>query len=179
VETAVSVILLLPVPGEAMLVGENAAVTPFGNPLTETATAELNPFVTLVVKVSDVEPPGAMLTLEALSVNVKLGTTTERLRDAVWVMLAPVPLITIGYVPAAAPELAVNVAVTGTEAVRVAVENATFTVLGNPLAESVTAELNPPCAVSVTVTLPEPPALTDRAEAFVASVKFGAVAPLQ
>jgi len=40
-EAAVNVSVLLPLPGDAMPAGEKLAETPFGNPLTDSATAEL------------------------------------------------------------------------------------------------------------------------------------------
>ena len=87
VEANVSVSLLVPLPGAAMLVGENVAVMPFGNPLMENAIAELNPFTALVVKVTngwplDVRP--------ALAVNVKLGLDTCKLIVSVFVIPPPI-----------------------------------------------------------------------------------------
>lgn len=40
VEATLRVNVLLPLPGDAMLLGTNLAATPFGNPLTEKAMAE-------------------------------------------------------------------------------------------------------------------------------------------
>jgi hypothetical protein len=65
--------VLLPLPGEAMLVGEKVAVTPEGSPLIDKATTELNPFAPAVVKAIVVEAPGAMLALVALVESVKPG----------------------------------------------------------------------------------------------------------
>ena len=70
---AVRVKVVLPLPGEAMLVGAKVAVTPDGSPLMDNATAELKPFATVVVIVTGVEPPGATLPLVALDESVKLG----------------------------------------------------------------------------------------------------------
>lgn len=41
----------------ARLAGENVAVTPFGNPVTESATVEVNPFSTAVDTLSCVVLP--------------------------------------------------------------------------------------------------------------------------
>ena len=43
---------LLPDPGAARLVGVKAAVTPLGNPVTEKATAALNPPLTVTFSVT-------------------------------------------------------------------------------------------------------------------------------
>jgi len=78
-EAAVSVSVLLPLPGDAMLAGEKAAVTPFGSPLTESAIAELK-FWTAVVNVNVAVLPTIRLPLDEFAVKVKLGTSTVRLR---------------------------------------------------------------------------------------------------
>ena len=78
-EAAVKVNLLLPLPGEAMLVGAKLAVTPFGSPPTDKAIAALNPFTPAVDKVKGIEPPGDKLAPVALGVSVKLAANTVRL----------------------------------------------------------------------------------------------------
>ena len=81
VEPAASVKVVLPAPGEAMLMGENVAVTPAGIPLMDRATGALNPFTRAVVNVMGIDPPGARLALVALDDSVKLaGCDTVRLR---------------------------------------------------------------------------------------------------
>lgn len=77
-EAALSVSVLLPPPGEAMLVGENAAVTPFGNPVTDRATAELNPLPAAVVKVKVLLLPIARVPLVGFAPRVKVGTITVK-----------------------------------------------------------------------------------------------------
>ena len=72
-EVAVIVIVETPPPGAGRLDGLNEAVTPAGKPLADSETAELNPPVTLVVTVMDVEVPGCTLT-EAGVVTEKSGT---------------------------------------------------------------------------------------------------------
>ena len=72
-EAAARVKVLEPLPGEAMLVGANVPVTPDGSPLTDNATAELNPFPPAVVIVIGVEEPAAKLALLALAESVRLG----------------------------------------------------------------------------------------------------------
>ena len=77
-DLAVRVSVLLPFPGEEMLVGKNAAVTPLGNPLTDRATAEVR-CCTAVVMVKVVTWPTTKVALGALEVTVMVGTTTVRL----------------------------------------------------------------------------------------------------
>jgi hypothetical protein len=78
-EATTSFKVLVPLPGDAMLLGVKLAVTPFGSPLTDKAMADLNPFPPAVVRVNGTEPPGATLALEALDASVKLGVNTVRL----------------------------------------------------------------------------------------------------
>lgn len=73
VEAEVSVNLLVPLPGEAMLAGAKAAVTPLGKPVTEMAIAELKALRPEVERVIEVDAPAATLALEALADNEKLG----------------------------------------------------------------------------------------------------------
>ena len=87
---AASVSELLPLPGAAMLARENVAVTPVGRPLTDNATAELNPFSVAVVSVTGMEPPPATVALVAPVVRVKLGATTVRPSGTVFVTPPPV-----------------------------------------------------------------------------------------
>ena len=88
-DAAASVNVLLPLPGDAILVGANVAVTPLGKPLTDNATCEWNPFNTAVDSVIGVEPPGATVTLVALGVSVKVGVNTDTL--SIWVIVTPPP----------------------------------------------------------------------------------------
>jgi hypothetical protein len=66
---AVSFRTLLPDPGEARLVGVKAAITPLGNPVTEKATAALNPPLTITLSVTLSFDPGASETELAENVN--------------------------------------------------------------------------------------------------------------
>lgn len=91
---SVSVSVLLPLPGAAMLVGENAAVTLFGRPVTDSATAELNPLLVAVVSVILAGLPTTTLALVGLGVSVKLlGATIVRLSGEVLVTPPPVAVI--------------------------------------------------------------------------------------
>jgi hypothetical protein len=108
VEPADRVSVLLPAPGEAMLVGENFAVTPAGTPLIDRATAALNPLTLAVVNVMGIDPPGATLALVALDESVNVPKTA---RLSVWVLVTPPPVaVTVNVeVPAAAVEPAARV----------------------------------------------------------------------
>jgi len=77
--------------------------------------------------------------------------------------------------PAATLEAAVTVAVTGEAAVRVAEENCTAMPVGAAPADSVTGELNPPCAVRLRVAVFEFPGTTERLLEPDASAKFQAL----
>jgi len=72
-EAAASVKVLTPLPGAVMLAGVKGAVTPCGNPLTDNATADWNPYSAAVDSLTVVEPPGATSVLVALGVSVKVG----------------------------------------------------------------------------------------------------------
>ncbi len=76
----------------------------------------------------------------------------------------PVPVTTTGKVPAAAPEVAATVIVTGPEAVVVGEEKEMVMPFGAPAADSVTGELNPPCTVMLIVAGVELPGGTVRVE---------------
>lgn len=89
-EAADKVRVLVPAPGEAMVVEEKADVTPVGRVLTLNATAAVNPLTRVVVRVMGMEPPGTTLALAALAESVKLGGgATVRLKD--WVLVTPPP----------------------------------------------------------------------------------------
>lgn len=87
---AVSVRLLVPLPGAAIVLVENAAVTPSGKPLAERATLALKPFTKEVVRVTELVPLGAMLVVAGLAVSVKLGVKTVSESACGFVMPAPV-----------------------------------------------------------------------------------------
>ena len=136
-----------------MLAGAKVAVTPEGRPLTENATAELKPFTRAVVRVMDVDPPGATLALVALEASVKLGAGTVRLKVFVTVSVPAFAVIVRVEAPTTAVELAVNVNVLCPEpgAATLVGAKVAVTPLGSPLADKAMAELNPVPAAVVTV----------------------------
>ena len=176
VEPANSVNILVPAPGEAMLLGAKLAVMPVGSPTTDIATAELNPFSRAVVNVMGIEPPGATLALVALGIKVKLGARMVRLRVCVLVTPPPDAVTTKLDVPAATVEPAestsVLVPVPG-EAMLAGVKLA-VTPVGRALMENTTAELNPLSRAVVNVTEAEPPRATLKLEAPGVRLKLGA-----
>ena len=88
-EAAVMVIVEVPLPGAATTEGLNDAVTPAGKPLTDSDNAELNPPMTLVVTVTEVEVPGWILT-EAGVDTEKSGTGQPFTRLAA--LTVPIPV---------------------------------------------------------------------------------------
>lgn len=80
VEAALRVILVEPLPGEAMLAGFRLTVRPFGTLLTLNETAELKLFFPLSVSVVVTLPLSATVTLLVPSESLKVGgaaTVTE------------------------------------------------------------------------------------------------------
>ena len=156
-EAALSVSVLVPLPGDAMLVGEKLALTPEGNPIAESVIADLKPLAGVVVIVSVVDPPAAKDAVATLLASEKLGAATVIANEAVRVRPPPVAVSVIVLLPTVAFAAAETVTVTAADCVRLVDENFTVTFEGTPLAERVTAELNPPCPVSATVAVAELP----------------------
>ena len=71
---------LLPLPGDAMTAGAKVAVTPLGVPVSDSATAELNPLAPLVVSDTGIDPPGIRLTPLAPRATLSVGARTVKLR---------------------------------------------------------------------------------------------------
>ena len=177
VDAAFKVSVLVPLPGEAMLVGANAAVTPLGRPLTDIVIADLNPFCRLVVAVTACEVPRGTVALASPSASVNVGPTTVSASVCVSVMPAPVPFNVTVNTPPFAVDAALNVTVLAPfpgDAILVGAKVA-VTPEGNPVADNATADLKPPRAVVVTVTEAELPAVTDTVVAPGVSVKLGTV----
>jgi hypothetical protein len=175
----VTVSVLLPLPGAAMLAGANFAVAPFGSPPTARLIADLNPFIALAFNVNVVALPLVTVALAGLAVNAKVGITTVTAIDAVRVSPPPMPVIVTVELPAAALAAALIVAVTGAAAVTVEEEKRTVTPVAMPLGVSVTGDVNPPCAVSVIVAAAELPAATEVLATFAVSVKFASLPSFQ
>lgn len=172
---AVRVKVLLPLPGDAILVGENAAVTPFGNPLTDSATALLK-FCAAVVTVKLVRLPAARFALAVFEVSAiaGAGAVTVKLMATVFVTPPPVPVTVNTVVPAAVPEAAVSVIVLlpFPGDAMLAGENTAVTPFGNPVIVSATAAPKPLCPAVARVRLAADPAFTVLDVALGVSVKL-------
>ena len=140
-----SVSVLLPPPGEAMLVGTKVAVTPLGAPLTDSATAALNPSTTAVVIVIGTEPPRATMTFAPPSAKVKSGPITVRLSACVFVTPPPDAVTVSAYTPATllATALKVSMLLPVPGDAMLAGANFAATPVGKPPTDSVIADLNP------------------------------------
>ena len=158
----------------AILAGAKLAVTPAGSPLIDKATVELNPFNAETATTNVVELPTATLTPVGFEVSAKLGAATVTLKARARVNPPPVPVTVIGKVAAGAPALALTVMVTGALGVRVGEEKDSVTPVGAPAADSVTGELNPPCALMVRVAVRWLPGEIVRLEELEASEKSDA-----
>jgi hypothetical protein len=75
-EEAVRASEVAPEPGAATLLGVKLEVMPEGDPLSENATAELNPPIPRVVKVTALLPPGDRVSALDVPDSVKPGTLT-------------------------------------------------------------------------------------------------------
>lgn len=85
--------LLAPLPGEAMLAGENVAVTPLGSPLIENAMADRNPPSALVARLRGVVLPVDAVSVEASARRLKLGlAATTRVIELERARPPPLPL---------------------------------------------------------------------------------------
>lgn len=161
VEAVASVRVLEPPPGAAMLVGAKVGVTPLGNPLTDRATAALNPFTRAVERLMGIELPAVTLPLPALTRKVKLGVRTVRLKAWVRVMPPPAAVRVRVNVPGAAEEATANVSVLELPGeVMLAGANVGVTPLGNPVTDRATAGVNPFTLAMVRVTGVDPPGAT-------------------
>jgi hypothetical protein len=174
---AENVTVLVPDPGAAMLAGAKLAVTPDGSPVAERFTAELNPPEGVTVRTAGAVPVRAMLSVEGAAASVRPGTAlTVRVTGAVLVRPPPEAAIVTVATPSVAVGDAENVTVLDPEpgAGTLAGEKLAVTPDGSPVAERVTAELNPPDAETVRLTGAVPVRTTLSVEGAAVSVRFGA-----
>ena len=155
-----------------MLAGENVAANPRGRPVTVRTTADRKLPITELVTGTTIELPGVTVAALTVELNVKLGTTTLTAIAAVRANPAPLPVIVRVKFPAVALAAAVRVTVTGAAEETVADENLTETPDGTPLEFSVTGVVNPPCGVSVTLTVAVPPGDMETLDTFGVNVKL-------
>jgi len=141
------------------------ADTPLGNALALNSTEEWKPPTLVMVSVSDAVPLSSTVKDEGETANVKFGDVDAAFTVSAIVVLLlvdpEVPVIVTVAAPVAAVEEAVSVSVEVTlpfaDGVTGLDENEAVTPLGNPLALSVVAELNPPVLVMVIVLVPLAP----------------------
>ena len=148
-----------------MLAGRNCALTPLGNPLTVSVTAELKVGFGVVVRVNvaDAPAPTLMEVTDDASVNVATGAT-DSASDTVCLVNPLLAATVTEYAPGLALLVAVNLRTLLPDpgAARVVGVNAAETPPGNPAMEKDTAALNPPLPVTFTIMLLFDPGLTER-----------------
>ena len=179
VPLAVNVRVELPLPGAAIEAALKLAVTPVGNPATDSPTAELNPPLTVVVIVELPDVPCARDRLEGDATTVKsAGCAAFTVRDsvAVCVIPPPVPVMVTFTVPVAAVLLAVRVRLEVPGVPTEAGLKLAVTPEGRPEADNETVELKPPSAEVETVTPAELPCVTETLEGARLKVKSGGCA---
>jgi len=175
------VTLVLPFAGGVTGLAVAVADTPLGNAFTLNSTEEWNPPTLVIVSVSDAFPPSSTVSDEGETAMVKFGDVeaafTVSAIVVLWLIDPDIPVIVIVAAPVVAVEDAVSVSTEVTlpfaAGVTGFVENDAVTPLGNPLALSVVAELNPPVLVIVIVLVPLPPWVTVTDVGDAAMVKFG------
>src|SRR5215469_16876597 len=164
------VIVEVPAPGAAMVVGLKLTVVPEGTPEADRLTALLNPPFTVVVIVDVPWLPCATLTeVGAAEIAKPAAAVTVRLTVALCWTPPPLPVMVIEYVPVAvlAPTFIVIVELPAPGAAMVVGLKLTVVPEGTPEADRLTALLNPPFTVVVIVDVPwlPCPTVTERGEA--------------
>jgi len=178
-EAAVRVNVLLPLPGDVMLLGAKLAVTPFRSPLTDNATADWNPLSAAVDSLIAVEAPATTVALVILGVSVRPGGITTVNPTGRTTVSPPPEAVTVRLKePAAVPEAAVsvNVLLPLPGAATLVGAKLAVTPAGSPLTDSATADWNPLSAAADRLIAVEAPAVTVALVALGASVKLGGIA---
>lgn len=174
----VVLIFIVDVPEPVMDVGVKLTVTPDGWPDADRAMEELKPFSALVEIVELLELPLTTVTVvgDAEMEKSAAGAVTVKVTVAVRVMLSPVPVTVIGYVPAAVLEPTAMVIVELPEpgAAMEAGLKLTVTPLGCPDADNEMAELKPPEMVVEIEDVPLFPCSTESEAGEAEMAKLGA-----
>ena len=134
--------VLLPFPGAATLCGMKLALTPDGNPDTETPIVELNPPSARAVRVTDAFLLGGSDAVVVLADRVKPGTFT--VSAAVCLTPPPLAVMTSEYVLGGTLDAAESVSLLVPEpgAAMLVGEKLEVIPVGNPVTVSTTAALN-------------------------------------
>ena len=150
--------MLLPDPGDLMLVGEKFAVMPDGCPLTLRLTAVLKVEVTVVLTETVVLLPTRIVAalVDAVMLNVA-GTETTRLTVADFVVPPEVAVTVTLEVPAMAfmPALKVSTELPDPGADNVPGLKLAVTPVGKPVTDRVTGALNPLLTVTLALNVAE------------------------
>jgi len=175
VALAVNVIALVVVAGLTEIVAD----MPVGRPLAARATLPLNGLTSVIEMVTVQLPPWGIVQgfPEGEIVKLPVDETTAREMLVVAVSVPEVPVIVIGYVPAAAVALTVNVRIL--VAVAGLVPNAAVTPAGRPDAARLTLPVNGLTSVTAIVSVPLAPWTIERADAEGVSLKLPVAAPPQ
>jgi hypothetical protein len=134
--------------------GVKVYVAPAGNPLSESATSPVKPFVGISVTVYDAVLPRTIETVDGAALTVKSGggggggcvTTSVALVECD--VPPEVPMIVSEYIPAGVEELVATVSVDESAGFGA---NVAVVPLGRPDAESVTGSAKPAVRFTVTV----------------------------
>jgi hypothetical protein len=180
----VSVDVALPFAGGVNGLVENPAVTPLGKPVAVNVVAELKLFWLVMVTVLAPVPPCVTVTEEGDAPMVKFGVAAVFTVNAMVVVCVVDPetpeIVTVAVPVVAVPEavsVKVEVAVPFAGGVTGLAENAAVTPLGNPVALSVVAELNPFRLVIVIVLVPFDPCVIESEFGEAPTVKSGVLLP--
>ena len=151
------VMVELPAPGAAIVLGMKLTVVPVGAPVADRLIALLKPPLTVVVIVEVPELPCATLTDVGERESAKLGgALTVRVTLALRWIPPPLPVTVMGYVPSAvpAPTVMVMVELPTPGAAIVLGLKLTVVPLGAPEADRLIALLKPPLTLVVMVEVP-------------------------
>jgi hypothetical protein len=157
------VMVELPAPGAAIVLGLKLTVVPLGAPEADKLIALLKPPLTVVVIVEVPWLPCTTLTEAGEAVRVNLGAAvTVKLTVAVCWMPPPFPVTLMGYVPTAVPDptAIVMVELPAPGAAIVLGLKLTVVPLGAPEADRLIALLKPPLTLVVIVDVPWFPCTT-------------------
>jgi|SRR5260221_1070855 len=154
-------------------------VTPLGAPETVSATLSAKPLLAPTESVAWAVSPACSESDPGATATLKPGTAACVMvsdRSAEWESAPEVPVTVMVELPAAAPAATARVNVDLPAPVTAPLENEAVTPLGRLLADSETAPLKPPLALTLAATLPDAPACTETEAGETARAKSGCAA---